>query len=175
MTGWRRLITTTVQLAHRDGTRLRRRPADERLLFKPVWETTGPSAERVRGIVTGAWALSPEICQGCGGPGDPVTRGRGRQRESGDEAPGLLEDLVGAQDLADLMDGRHTPFSEGIGAILSDVSATTCIYCGLRGRVRTRGWMHPACDQCWALEQQRNPELVNPNREPIQDRVRACS
>ena len=120
-----------------------------------------------------------------------------------DEAPGLLKDLVGAQDLADLMDARqtpathaswpvkrsqgdpymtivclidgagwnhflrgspavllplecpgvappwragqikerlgrlkihhhhYTPFYEGIGAILSDVSATTCIYCGL--------------------------------------------
>ena len=27
--------------------------------------------------------------------------------------------------------------------------------------------MHPACDQCWALEQ-RNPKLVNPNREPME-------
>ena len=34
--------------------------------------------------------------------------------------------------------------------------------------------MHPACDQCWTLEQ-RKPELVNPNCEPIQDRVGACS
>ena len=77
MTGWRRLITATVRLAHRDGTRLRRRPADGRLLFEPVGETTSRSAERVRGIVTGAWALSAEICQACGGPGDPVTLGRG--------------------------------------------------------------------------------------------------
>ena len=141
-----------------------------------------------------------------------------RERETGDEAPGLLEDLVGAQDLADLMDARHTPathagwpvrrsqgdpdmtivcpiegggwnhllraglavllplecpgvappwragqikerlgrlkihhrrhtpFYEGIGAILSDVSATTCIYCGRPGRMRRPGWMHPACD-----------------------------
>ena len=114
MTGWRHLITATVRLAHRDGTRLRRRPADGRLLFEPVGETTGRSAERVRGIVTGAWALSAEICQGCGGPGDPVTLGRGgrgtrcrdcrkpgdqvlpraawrRKREAGNEAPGLGE------------------------------------------------------------------------------------
>ena len=160
------------------------------------------------------------------------------------EAPGLLKDLVGAQDLADLMDARHTPathaswpvrrsqgdpymtivcpidgagwnhllrgglavllplecpgvappwragqikerlgrlkihhrhhrpFYEGIGAILSDVSATTCIYCGRPGRMRRPGWMHPGCNQCWALEQ-RNPELGNPNREPIEDLVRA--
>ena len=124
-TGWRRLITATVRLAHGDGTRLRRRPAEGRLLFEPVGETTNRSAERVRGIVTGAWALSTEVCQACGGPGDPVTLshgGRGtrcgdcrepsdrvlrrpasrRERETEDEAPGLLEDLVGAQDLADL-------------------------------------------------------------------------
>ena len=267
MTGWRRLITATVRLAHRDRTRLQRRPADGRLLFEPVGETTSRSAERVRGIVTGTWALSAEICQACGDPGDPVTLGRGgrgtrcadcrepgdrvlprpawrRKRETGNEAPSLLEDLVGAQDLADLMEARHTPathagwpvrrsqgdpymtivcpiggagwnhllrgglavllplecpgvtapwragqikerlgrlkihhhhhtpFYEGIGAILSDVSATTCIYCGLPGRMRTPGWMHPACDQCWALER-RNPELVNRNREPIEDLVRA--
>ena len=67
---------------------------------------------------------------------------------------------------------RHTPFYEGIGAILSDVSATTCIYCGRPGRMRRPGWIHPACDQCWALEQ-RNPELVNPNGEPIEELVRA--
>ena len=52
MTGWRRLITATVRLAHRNGTRLRRRPADGRLLFEPVGETTRRSAERVRGIVS---------------------------------------------------------------------------------------------------------------------------
>ena len=245
MTGWRRLITATVRLAHRNGTRLRRRPADGRLLFEPVGETTRRSTERVRGIVTGAWALSAEICQGCGGPGDPVTLGSGgrgtrcgdcrepddrvhprpawrRERETGHEAPGLLEDLVGAQDLADVMEARHTPathagwpvrrsqsdpdmrivcpiggagwnhllrgglavllplecpgvarpwrascikerlgrlkfhhrhhrpFYEGIGAILSEISATTCIYCGLPGRMRRPGWMYPACDQCWA-------------------------
>ena len=34
---------------------------------------------------------------------------------------------------------HHSPFYEGIGAILSDVSATTCIYCGLPGRMRTGG------------------------------------
>ena len=74
MTGWRRLITATVRLAHRHGTRLRRRPADGRLLFEPVGETTnrrlfGGSAalqtsrrargrarpaDYIRGIVTGA-------------------------------------------------------------------------------------------------------------------------
>ena len=52
MTGWRRLIKATVRLAHRDGTRLERRPADGRLLFEPVGETTSRSAERVRGIAT---------------------------------------------------------------------------------------------------------------------------
>ena len=126
MTGWRRLITATGRLAHRDGTRLQHRPADGRLLFEPVGESTSRSAERVRGIVTGAWALSGEICQACGGPGDPVTLSRGgrgircgdcrepgdrvlprrawrRKRETGNEAPGLLDDLV------DLMEARHTP------------------------------------------------------------------
>ena len=173
----------------------------------------------------------------------PVPRGAGSAKP-GNEAPGLLDDLVGTQDLADLMEARHTPathgelasqekpgrplhddrlpdrrsrlepsparglgsvaaprvprcraalatrtikerlgrlkihhrrhtpFYEGIGAILSDVSATTCIYCGRPGRMRRPGWMDPACDQCWTLEQ-RNPELVNPNREPIEDLVRA--
>ena len=62
-------------------------------------------------------------------------------------------------------------FYEGSGTMLSDVNATTGIYCDRRGRMRRRGWMHPACDQCWTLEQ-RNRELVNPNREPIEDLVR---
>ena len=132
MTGWRRLITATVRLAHRHGTSLRRRPVDGRLLFEPVGAATnrrlcGGSAalqtgqrtrpaDYVRGIVTGAWALSAEICQACGGPGDPVTLGSGRrgtrcgdcceagdrvlprpawrrERETGHEAPGVLEDL----------------------------------------------------------------------------------
>ena len=65
---------------------------------------------------------------------------------------------------------HHRPFYAGVGAILSDVSATTCIYCGRPGRMRRPGWMHPACDQCWTLER-RNRELVNPNREPIEDLV----
>ena len=82
MTGWRRPITATVRLAHRDGTRLRRRPADGRLLFELVRETTNRSAEYGRGIVTGAWALSAEICEGCGGAGDPVTLGSGRPRHT---------------------------------------------------------------------------------------------
>ena len=267
MTGWRRLITATVRLAHHEGAQLRRRLVDGRLLFEASGETSGRSAERVRGIVTGAWALSAEICEACGGPGDPVTLGSGgrgtrcgecrepgdrvlprpawrRKRETGHEAPDVLEDLVGSHDLADLMEARHTPathagwpvkrgqsdpdmrivcpiggagwnhllrgglavllplecpgvappwrascikerlgrlkfhhrhhrpFYAGVGAILSNVSATTCIYCGRPGRMRRPGWMHPACDQCWALEQ-RNPELVNPNREPIEDLVRA--
>ena len=43
-----------------------------------------------------------------------------------------------------------TPFYEGIAAILSDVSATTCVYCGRPGRMRRPGWMHPACDRCQA-------------------------
>ena len=53
-------------------------PPSSRLLFEPVDETTSSrSAERVREIVTGAWALSAEICQGCRGPRNPVTLGRG--------------------------------------------------------------------------------------------------
>ena len=135
MTGWRLLISTTVRLAN--GTRLRRRPAEGRLLLEPA----GPApplqtgrrapqpADYVRGVLTGAWALSAEICQACGGQGDPVTlgsSGRGtrcadcressdqvlprpawrRERENGHEAPGLLEDLVGPDNLADLMEAR---------------------------------------------------------------------
>ena len=84
MTGWRRLITATVRLAHRHGTSLQRQPADGRLLFEPVGETTnrkllGPAAlqtgrevrrrarpaDYIRGILTGTWALSAEICQAC--------------------------------------------------------------------------------------------------------------
>ena len=273
MTGWRHLITATVRLAHRHGTSLRRRPADGRLLFEPVGETTngkllgsaalqtGREARRrarpadyIRGILTGTWALSAEICQACGGPGDPVILGSGgrgtrcgdcresgdqalprpawrREYETGHEVPGLLEDLVGTEDLADLMEARHTPtthsgwpvrraqgdpddwwtlspigaagwnhllragfalllplecpgvappwrlsrvkerlgrlrvshchhtpFYEGIATILSDLSATTCIHCGRPGRLRRPGWMHPTCDQCWALER-RNGDL----------------
>ena len=125
MTGWRRLITATVRLAHRDGTRLQRPPRRRTAAVRArVGRPTNRSAERVRGIVTGAWALSAEICQACGSPGDPVTldrSGRGtrcgdcrepgdrvlprpawrRKRETGHEAPGLLDDLVGTQDLAD--------------------------------------------------------------------------
>ena len=268
MTGWRRLITATVRLAHRATAPVQRRPADGRLLFEPVGETTSRSAERVRGIVTGAWALSAEICQACGGPGNPVTLGRGgrgtrcgdcprarrpapppsrvapgaRNRARGRRPPrgprrrpgprrpdesaphaGETRELAGEEKpgrplhddhlpdrrrrlepspargprLAVLLPlecpgvappwragqikerlgrlkihhRRHTPFYEGIGAILSDVSATTCIYCGHPGRMRRPGWMHPACDQCWTLEQ-RNPERVNPNREPIEGLVR---
>ena len=162
MTGWRRLITATVRLAHRDGTRLRRRPADGRLLFEPVGETTNRSAERVRGIVTGAWALSAEICQACGGPGDPVTLGRGgrgtrcgdcrepgdrvlprpawcRERETGHEAAGLLEDLVGAPDLADLMEARHTPATHGSWPVRrSQGDPYMTIVCPIDGA----GWNH---------------------------------
>ena len=96
MTGWRRLITATVRLAHRDGTRLRRRTADGRLLFEPVGETTNRSAKYGRGIVTGAWALSTEICERCGGAGDPVTLGSGaRGTRCGDcREPGEDEVVV---------------------------------------------------------------------------------
>ena len=162
MTGWRRLITATVRLAHRDGTRLRRRPAGGRLLLDPEGDTTNRSAERVRDIVTGAWALSAEICQGCGGPGDPVTLGRGgrgtrcgdcrepgdqvlrrpawrRKRETGNEAPGLLEDLVGAQDLADLMDARHTPATHASWPVRrSQGDPYMTIICPIEGA----GWNH---------------------------------
>ena len=131
MTDWRRLIRATVGLAHRDGTRLRQRPVNGLLVFKPVGRSTNRSAKHVRGIVTGAWALSAENCQRCGGPVDPVSLGHGRgtrcrecrepgdrvvprpawrrKRETGHEGPGLLEEFVDAQDLADLMEARHTP------------------------------------------------------------------
>ena len=88
-------------------------------------------AEHVRGIVTATWALSGEISQDCGGPEDPVTLSRGgrgtqcghcrkpgnrvlprpawrREHETGHEAPGLLKDFIGTQDLADLIGARHT-------------------------------------------------------------------
>ena len=162
MTGWRRLITATVRLAHRDGTRLERRPADGRLLFEPVGETTSRSAERVRGIVTGTWALSAEICQACGGPGDPVTLGRSgrgtrcgdcrepgdrllarpawrQERETLDEAPGLLEDVVGARDLADLMEARHTPATHASWPVRrSQGDPYMTIVCPIDGA----GWNH---------------------------------
>ena len=161
MTGWRRLITATVRLAHRDGTRLRRRPADGRLLFEPVGETTNRSAEYSRGLVAAAWTLSAEICQACGGPGDPVTLGSGgrgtrctdcrepgdrvlprppwrREREPG-ERRGLLEDLVGTEDLAHLMEARNTPPRYGAwpaGRAEGDDGMRTV--CPIGGR----GWNH---------------------------------
>ena len=70
---------------------------------------------------------------------------------------------------------HHTPFYEGIAAILKDVSVTTCIYCGRPGRLRRPSrisWMHPACNPCWVLER-RNPDLVSPNREPIEDVIKS--
>ena len=82
MTGWRRLITATVRLANRNGTRLRRRAAEGRLLFEPAGAVPPPTAHRrrwhtvqppdyVRGVLAGAWTLSAEICHDCGSPGDP--------------------------------------------------------------------------------------------------------
>ena len=90
MTGWRRLITATVRLANRNGTRLQRRAAEGRLLFEPAGAVPPPTAHRrrwhtvqppdyVRGVLAGAWTLSAEICHDCGSPGDPVSGASGRR------------------------------------------------------------------------------------------------
>ena len=41
-----------------------------------------------------------------------------------------------------------TPLHTGIEELLAEVSATTCIFCGQPGRMRVRGWIHPACSKC---------------------------
>ena len=76
MTGWRTLAATTIRLANEHGARVRRRPAADRLLCETVDEEP---TERVRGILAAAYALSGEICEACGGPGDPVRTAAGRQ------------------------------------------------------------------------------------------------
>ena len=104
MTGWRPLITATVRLANRNGTRLRRRAAEGRLLLEPAGAVPTPTVHRrrrhsvqppdyVRGVLAGAWTLSAEICHDCGGPGDPVSGASGRRstrcadcRAPGDQA-----------------------------------------------------------------------------------------
>ena len=76
MTGWRTLAATTIRLANEHGARVRQRPAADRLLCETVDEEP---TERVRGILDAAYALSGEICEACGAPGDPVRTAAGRQ------------------------------------------------------------------------------------------------
>ncbi len=164
-------------------------PTHERPLPVAVDHQGGlPALRKVRGAVGVGRDRLREGCpdvdagQGSGAheravDGDGGSRDAGRVGRRGLECPGVAPPWRAGQIKERLRRlkihrRRHTPFYEGIGAILSNVSATTCIYCGRPGRMRTPGWMHPACDQCWALEQ-RNPELVNPNREAIEDLVRA--
>ena len=88
MDGWRTLIATTTRLAAEDGAANRRRTdVDGRLLFEAAGEAC---SEHVQGILAAAWALSAEICDWCGGPGDP-------------------DELIGGEDLAALMDARYPP------------------------------------------------------------------
>ena len=100
-TGWRPLITSTVQIVQAGGFIIRRRTGSpERLLFETVSHTSefpgvapfnGPPEDWVRGILTTAYVLSGEICHDCGGPGDPVELASGQRttlctdcREDGD-------------------------------------------------------------------------------------------
>ena len=124
--------------------RVRRRPAADRLLCETVDEEP---TERVRWILDAAYALSGEICEACGGPGDPVRTAAGRQttrcadcREPADDSLArppwrrerepeedqqapvrgfligsnrrtlpVVDDLVGTEDLAALMEAWYTP------------------------------------------------------------------
>ena len=62
-----------------------------------------------------------------------------RERETGDEAPGLLDDLVGAQDLADLMEARHTPATHASWPVRrSQADPYMTIICPIDGA----GWNH---------------------------------
>lgn len=143
MTGWRTLAATTIRLANEHGARVRQRPAADRLLCETVDEEP---TERVRGILAAAYALSGEICEACGGPGDPVRTAAGRQttryadcREPADDSLArppwrrerepeedqqapvrgfligsnrrtlpVVDDLVGTEDLAALMEAWYT-------------------------------------------------------------------
>ena len=85
----------------------------------------------MRGIATAAWTLSLEICQACGGPGDPVRRpdkdratlcARHREpgdvelqregwRKAGDDGGpgGRLERIARSDELAAIMEARSAP------------------------------------------------------------------
>ena len=89
MTGWRPLNETTIRLAYKHGARIRRRPGTHRLLCETVGEEP---TDRVRGVLAAAYALSGEICEACGGPGDQIRTATGRRtprcahrREPGDD------------------------------------------------------------------------------------------
>ena len=166
MTGWRPLITTTCRLAHQKGASLRRRPIKGRLLLERVGDATDEPADYVRGVLTGAWALSAEICELCGGPGDPVTLERGhrgtrcagcrkpgdqtvsrppwrRERDRNDDAFGpLLEDIIGIDDLATLMEARHPPATHrGWPARRAKGDSQRAALIGPAGSGKT-GWNH---------------------------------
>ena len=90
MTGWRPLIKATVRLANRNGVRLRQGAANGRLFLEPAGTSEPPRRHReiqyttepldyVGGVLAGASALSDEICQSCGDPGDPVRDAGGRR------------------------------------------------------------------------------------------------
>ncbi len=90
MTGWRTLAATTIRLANEHGARVRQRPAADRLLCETVDEEP---TERVRGILAAAYALSGEICEACGGPGDPVRR-RADRRPAAQTAASRADDIL---------------------------------------------------------------------------------
>ena len=142
MNGWKALIRASVRLARHNGTRLRRERGEYGLRLAPagaveppatpsVLYLSGQPEDYVRGIATAAWRLSLEICEACGGPGDPTTRADGRRatlcahhRESGDvelargpwrepgdtdRSDGRLEQVAGSEELAAIMEAHSAP------------------------------------------------------------------
>lgn len=135
--GWGSLINAARRLSTSNGAlTVRRHDIKGGLLFDvDAASADQDSQERVRGIVAAIHAASTETCSTCGGPGDPITLESGRRstrcagcRGPGDEvrprppwrrerdphdgqahAGRLVEDIVGLEDLAALMDARETP------------------------------------------------------------------
>ena len=132
--GWARLLTSAAadaQLADPDIDKLTCRVVAGRLALPVETADGSPVDAEARGVLAAAWTLSGETCALCADPGDPVelasgersTRCRGCRGaeatvlprewrtaiETAPHAYPTLDDLVGAEDLAALMDARHAP------------------------------------------------------------------
>ena len=132
--GWAQLLVeagTDAQLADPDVDKLTYRVVAGRLALTVETADGSPTGAEARGVVAATWALSGETCAVCGGPGDPVELAGGERstlcggcrgpgaavlprewRTAADAAPHAyptLKALVGAEDLAALMDARHAP------------------------------------------------------------------
>ena len=199
MTGWRPLAETSIRLAHKPGARIRRRPCTDR----PLYETVGEEpTDRVRGTLAAAYALSGEICEACGRPGDPVRTATGRRTtrsahcpEPGDDilprppcrrkrgpdedrdaavfqdlmgprdyAAPVVEDIVGTEDLAALMEARYTPATHvgwpvtAVGGYDTDLPTSTVEHAGSNHLTRAAlsvllPLACPAVEPRWRLSQ----------------------